>query len=273
MSLAATRKAVFETPDHILGSDTKPSEFTWKPLIGMVGNFIDRYVNLQGGGEVFLELRHNSVFRGEFNSQKCIFTFEKVGWENLSKVDCHAFREPIEEIIVDSLSYRCGDVQSSMSVLPRAIVQDCQSRCQPILKITDRFFNRIRLYSAEPVPQLLREWEFVDTCIIELLFPHVDRKFQAVCVGGRLASLGEPNGFPYQGIKSGAELIKILAEFERQQFVIGNSLKDGCNGPCPLIFLVKTDGIAVLWKDPENFIPKSFGMHFGAPDTLPTVFK
>jgi hypothetical protein len=66
-------------------------------------------------------------------------------------------------------------------------------------------------------------------------------------------------------------LIEILAEFEREQFIIGRNLESSSSDPCPFVLLVKVDGTAVLWKDPENFVPKSFGMHFGSLDTLPTV--
>ena len=208
VSLATPRKTFFKTVNNVFRSAPESEQFTWKPLVGPIGNFIDRYVNLQGGGEALLELGKNSGFMGEFNSQKFIFTFEKVRRENLGGVDCDAFRGSVEEVIVDSLRQCSGDMQSSMSVLPSAVMQNGQSGCKSMLRVTDRFFCRIRLYSAKPILQPLRKWELVDTCVVELLLPHVDRRFQAVCVGGRFASLSNPNGFPYQSIESGAELIK-----------------------------------------------------------------
>jgi len=210
---------------------------------------------------------------GEFNSQKFVFTFEKIGRENLSGADCYAFGESVEKVIVDSFRDCSGDMQPPMPILPSAIMEVPQSIVQSTLRITERFFSTVRLYSREPSPQLLREWKLVNTCRFEFLGTGINRKFEAVCVGGRFASLNDPNSFPYKSIQGGAELIEILAEFERQQLVIRGHLEDGCSDPCPLVFLVKVDGIAVLWKDPENFTPKSFGMHFGSRETLPTVFE
>ena len=268
-----SRKAIFEPIDDVFGKGTEPYDFPWKPLRGPVGNFIDRYVNLQCGGQMSLETRQGSRLRGEFNPQKCIFTFQKIGGENLGGANGHAFREPVKEVKLDDASDCGGNMQPSMSIFSGAIMESLQGIVQPLLRVTDRFFSTVRLYSADPVPQLLREIELVNSCRIEFSFVGTDRKFESICVGGRLASILDPNSFPYQGIKSSTELIEKLAEFEREQFIIGGNLENCCSDPCPFVFLIKIDGVAVLWKHPQHFIPKRFGMHFGALETLPTVFE
>jgi len=274
LAINSRRKKVFEVTDDFLGGSAKPRQFQQEvPL--QLGDFIDRYSNLQSGGQISFERGDSASFRHEAEPKKGIITFEKVGEETLDKRERHPGRKPSFAINHHPISNRCNDMKSSVSILPGGVVNDFQVGSEPAIRIIDRFFSAVKLYASEPRVQLIWKLELVETCTVELFREGVDRELNAICVGGRFPTLTDPNCFPYQRIKGGSELVEKLAQFEREQIIAQDSgvFENRPSDPCPITFLIKPDSVSAIWKQPFDFSVQRFEMYFGPLKSLPAIFK
>jgi hypothetical protein len=137
-----------------------------------------------------------------------------------------------------------------------------QGVLQTTIRMSDRFFSRARLYRLHPVYEVLREWKSVETVLIDVSGLPCGgqgelQTTQVFCVGGRLGTLHNGYSFPDQTIECRTELIRKLAECERQLIgldsanAFGTEIHAKC--PPPGMFIITDDGNS------------SFSLERGAP--------
>ena len=172
--------------------------------------------------------------------------------------------------------------QPSMPVKSGEVVNVFESDVQTPIRITDRFFSRIRLYGLQPIFKVLREWKFVQCTLLEIPIGTVeDREIQTICcIGGRLGSLYSSDRFPNQTIKRRSELIHHLAEYESQTArngldvcnEIGRGLEKGDMPPGSFI-LTKFGSRAFLLREGIPFANKGLSVNVRPIESPPTILK
>ncbi len=261
-------KELFKSLDNVVRGPNETHKFLVQRSFP-TRNFIDSYLNFDAGGQLnFVNGLPVDGFCGE--SQEFAFTFQKVASDTFSRRDIS--RRPRIE---SPLHFRgnCGHYsESTVPIHSGEIMKNLESGSQSSIRVVERFFSTIRLYRRKPVFQVLREFMFVDSRLIEISFFGTDRKVQAIYVGGRLGSLSDGDCLPDGPIQARAELIKKLTDFEREVVIRRDIDKEGSD-PCPIIFLLYIDSLSFLWKRGSPFSCQRFAMHFGPLDTLPAILE
>ena len=172
------------------------------------------------------------------------------------------------------------DSQPSMSVEASEVVNILQSDFEAHIRVASRFVSRVRLYRFQPINELLREWELVQSALLEVpIFSVESRELQSVCcTGGRLGTLDVGDRIPHQSIESRAELVSKLTEFEREGVAVGPLLSFGSEGgvddPPPGTFLLTEFGSRGF--DAHNGVPfvcKGSGVGCRSLRPIPAVFE
>ncbi len=147
------------------------------------------------------------------------------------------------------------------------------------IRVTQRFFGTVRLYRLEPNPEIIWEWKFVESTLLEIPIPTVeDGKIETICVGWRLGSLRVGNGVPDQPIKSRSKLMSKLAEYEWQDG-IGNPFLGGLAGSkaCDIataVFVISNDRPkGVIGKHCIPFTLECDEVVSRSLDPAPAIFK
>jgi len=119
----------------------------------------------------------------------------------------------------------------------------------------------------------LREWVYIEGISVENFGRVVNRKLDAIFVGGRLDSLLHYRNLINGGIQSSAELIKELSQL-KSHIIFGNNVRNGFDGTvCPVAIHADTSRIG-FWIDYSlPFSLKGFTVFDGPIDSLPRVHK
>lgn len=169
---------------------------------------------------------------------------------------------------------RSDDVESSMSILPGPVVQDAECPVEiENHEIGCKGRSVVRLYRLDDPPTLVREWPNLPNRAWEIARSVADRKLKVLWIGGnRLPSLND-RGTIDAGVKSGAELVERLAEFEcqcwRETLV---SWLDPDASP-PIVPYLHDNGVGfVLYKTAPE-LGESAVVRFSPGNTLPTALE
>jgi hypothetical protein len=183
---------------------------------------------------------------------------------------------------VDHCGSSSDNTQSSVPIMTSQVVDIFESSFQPSIRVTDRFFSRVRLYRFEPLPKLVREWKVVKCTVLEIPILSVEnRKFQSVhtiCIAGRLGSANDGYRFPNETIQSRTQLIGHLSKFEREG-VAPNSFNsmdrrvDSGDEPPALLVIASDGGKGVFIKEGFPLRIESMGVIFRSINPAPAVFE
>jgi hypothetical protein len=83
----------------------------------------------------------------------------------------------------------CNNMEFPVPVLPGAIMEKLEGFAQSGKFRAVWFRSIVRLYRLKPIPQFLREWRVVYGVSLEPTGLGVERKFNAVFLGGRVAMM------------------------------------------------------------------------------------
>jgi len=106
----------------------------------------------------------------------------------------------------------------AVPILPGPIVKDAETSIalRNHKFRLEHFRSVVRLYQLDKVPTVLREWCDTPSGVFEPFGSIANGEFQIVLIGGRVLPCLEDGSFVNTPVKSGAELIDHLAEFERK---------------------------------------------------------
>jgi hypothetical protein len=146
-------------------------------------NLVNRYVNEEVGVCLHIHVRTPSLY---FEVGDFAFIFQKAGLNRIHVDEGSSFGN--SDLGIDVRSPRHNNVQSSMPVNPRPIVEDSKVAVE-IAKQQPRvieFRSVVRLYRLDNGPTLRREWLNLPSVLLEVLYQGTDRKFQTSLIGGDL---------------------------------------------------------------------------------------
>ena len=232
-------------------------------------------------GEIRLECQLSQyclVHSLDFEPQKFILTAEKV--KSVNALPINNAPLGIRGNAKSQLRYDgSNDAQPPVPVQSGEVMDVAKCSRNASLGIAFRFFTRVRLYGFKPSLEIFREWEFQETTVFEFAGDAVnDGKLYSICIGGRLGSLGESDGIPYQSIESRTQLISVFSNFERQG-IAANPLQccrrnGSTNNEPPAVFFVSKDrGNAVICKDTLPFRLEREEVVCRALSPAPAIFE
>jgi hypothetical protein len=198
---------------------------------------------------------------GDIDFEKLSFVFEKVG-----------VHLPDPDMACGENGNSGNDVKSPMPVLSGAVMQ----KLQPSAAFNNIRFSRmrsvVRLYGLKPVFQVLMEWPCVYGTALESSSSLVDRKFEAVFIGGRIGSTTDFSNFENGGIESGPQLIEKFSKL-KSELVFGNVTEPPNSDECPVAILFSPVIKSCWFSQSFPFMCKSLRMHSGPVNTLPAIFE
>ncbi len=236
-------------------------------------------------GEVRLEInlvRMQSSEADDFYSGNFIFSVERVAVQPLATHDLPArgFRSSECELLDER--HHADNPQPPMSVVSSQVMDIFKGVLKPTIRVVNRFISRARLYRFQPVYEILREWESVETILIVLDLP-LGRKgelqtSEAFCIGGRLGSLLVGDCIPYQAIESRSKLVSELSESEGK--LVGSDSCDGSStelephDPPPGTFIITDYGSrSFSLKQGVEFMLEGLPVKARSLKPAPTVFE
>ena len=244
-------------------------------------NVLDRY--LKSSVALEKQLVWNQASRGDnLYSQEVMLAVEKIAFQPFMSDDLTARRE--SSYATQSVArYDADNSKSAVSIEPSQVVDVFQSVVQATIRVTDRFVSRARLYRSHPVNELLREWESVETIVLDIIGLPCGREgkiqtTRALCVGGNLGTLRVGDCIPNQSIQSRSELICKLTEYERESIRsdsfdrFGREL-DGQDMPPGVFFLTNYGSRAFLVQDGSPFSIECLTMNVRSINPVLAIFE
>lgn len=226
------------------------------------GNLIDGYVN----GEIACQLDIGGTNRGvaslKSEHEEYRFLFQKIRAYSIAERDATRPRdvEPYPKFHWNG----CNDVEFSVPVFPGAVMEEFEGLTESRKIRAVGFRNVVRLYRLKPVPQFLREWRIVYGVSVESIGPVIERKLNAVFLGGRIGAVKEYCCLIHRGIERGTELVEELAKFQ-SHVIFGASLGTGYSvADCPVAVHLYAGRVGFWVNDANPFHAESFSVRYGS---------
>ena len=173
------------------------------------------------------------------------------------------------------------DVQPHMAIVSRPAMKDAQRSINvKHHRLRREFGSIVRLYRLDKGQELLREWPYVPTGIIELGFKgrsavdlsRDDRKNEFIAIGGRVLSCLKNHGSIDTFIKRRTKVVQDLAKVERK--LSGNGLfGSNVNPACPTVVHVHGNRIGIVFDKPVPCSRKYVSLGFCPFDAVPAPLE
>jgi hypothetical protein len=259
-------KSDFEIPNDQLYSPKKAVQLVNNGLPHEPRHLANAYIQANIGFQLDIGIVPIAFAETEF--EKLSFVFEKVGVQPPHL----AGGEGWGKAPIDGYGNSRNDVELPVSVLSGAIVQELQpSAIFNGVRVT-RIGSAVRLYGLEPRLQLIREWPFVGGTVFESLSASVDRKFQAVFVGGRIGGTLDFSGLEDDAVESSTQLIEKLSQL-KSEVVFRDLAEPADEGDCPIALMLGADFKSFWLKESLPLLCKDWAMHCGPVETLPAILE
>jgi hypothetical protein len=231
-------------------------------------NLIERYVNREIGICVHFHSGNESI---KAKARDFAFVFQKAFANDVHMREGHALGKAQFGTGIGGPGAK--HVELSMPIFPRPIVQNAKSAVDAKNLVNgsdDR--SIVRLYLFNEVSQLLREWPYLRTGVIECFLGDADRELQMLLIGGWIFFGLQNNCLIDDAVKGRAELIEKLADLEREGS--GDWMaRDDMDGTCPVAIHLQAGSIGIILKKGFPGLGDSVAVSLCAYDALPTPLE
>jgi len=210
--------------------------------------------------------------------QKFVLIAENVTGQTLPSNRLEAFGRVKNEVGVEFGREPGDDSQPPVPVQSSEVMHVFEGTGETTIRVAQRFFSRVRLYRFKPNFEIVREWEFQESTVLE--YPNLsieDGKLQTICIGGRLGSLREGDCIPNQPIKARSQLISKLAEYEWQgrfpNRVSHGVVSSETSDIPPAVFVISNDGAKAILSNPVPFRLECGEVVCRSLKPAPTIFE
>lgn len=271
-----------ESVDDTLHGSYEPTQAIADTLPLVIFDTLNKYSKGELRFDVYPVWKHSSRPHN-FDSDDVIFSVERVTSKPLTLNDVPTGGSRAGKRKVTCERRHAYNTQPTVPIHPGQVVDVLKCVLQPTIRVVARFISRARLYRPHPINELLGEWESVETTVLDISGLPLAREgefqtTQALCIGGRLASLDVGDRIPYQAVKSRSELISELSKFEAELVGFYPSDTFGTKNdplrPPPGTFIVVSDGSSCFsLKEGVPFAQKGYTVHPRSLNPAPAVFK
>jgi len=232
-------------------------------------NLVDRYINREIGICLYFHT-WNVAIKPE--CRDLVVMFQQTALENVDVPGGNAGRQPQHR--ADIRGPRANDVQLPMAIHSGPIVQDAETAVdiKDFLALLEGR-SVARLYAFDEGLELVREWSDLPTGLLEMPPIGADGKFEMLFIGGRVL-LSLHNGSRINtAVKCRSEMVKHLAQFEREG--IGEAIVNWTdpNASCPVGVHVHTGGIHVFLDKTVPQLGEGYAVSVCPFDTLPAPLE
>jgi hypothetical protein len=235
-----------------------------------VRGLIDRYINGEIGVCIYIHIWKESI---NIKFRDHMLVFQKAIISNTEESHAASSWEVKNRVSISNPSPHYTKI--SMPVFPSPIVQDTKATIdiENHLLRGDIFRSIVRLYAFDNTPTLIREWANLPTGLLEIIGAITNGKFQMLLIGGRVLTTSLNGGSVNTSIQSGAEVIKYLAEFERENF--GQRIIFGQNQQpaCPITLHLQANRVGVIFDKISPQFGEGFAVKICPIETIPTSLK